>query len=203
VIASEELARDAEADFEGYLADELGQRIAALEETAFAVGDGSGKPLGVVTSGNGVTTVTAATGSATGFKLADVNSVWAALPDAHKPTASWVMSPTGFRSLAILTDSTSGLVLPSLHLAESTLFSRPVYQSADLPAAAANARSVVVGDFELGYLVPLPRRLRAAAKRASLRQRPDRFPSLRMRCHHDAQGVDERLTPWASFGTRR
>jgi HK97 family phage major capsid protein len=160
VIVSEELARDALADFEQYLADELGRRIAMLEETAFAVGDGSGKPLGVSTSGNGVATVTAATGSSTGFKLADVNAVWAALPDAYKPTASWVMSPSAFRSLAVLVDTAGGLVLPTLHAAERTLFSRPVYQSADLPAAAANARSVVVGDFQVGYLV---RRVRGVA----------------------------------------
>jgi HK97 family phage major capsid protein len=157
VIVSEELARDALADFEGYLADELGLRIAMLEETAFAVGDGSGKPLGVTTSGNGVSTVTAATGSSTGFKLADVNAVWA---DGYKPTASWVMSPSAFRSLAVLVDTAGGLVLPTLHAAEPTLFSRPVYQSADLPAAAANARSVVVGDFQVGYLV---RRVRGVA----------------------------------------
>ncbi len=99
------------ADFEGYLADELGQRIALLEETAFAVGDGSGKPLGVSTSGNGVSTVTAATGSSTGFKLADVNAVWAALPDGYKPNASWIMSPSAFRSLAVLADTAGGLVL--------------------------------------------------------------------------------------------
>jgi HK97 family phage major capsid protein len=160
VAVSEELARDAAADFEGCLADELGQRIAVLEETAFAVGDGSGKPLGVTTSGNGVATVTAATGSSTGFKLLDVNAAWAALPDGYKPNASWVMSPSAFRSLAVLVDTAGGLALPSLHAAEPTLFSRPVYQSADLPAAAANARSVVVGDFSLGYLV---RRVRGVA----------------------------------------
>jgi HK97 family phage major capsid protein len=70
VIVSEELARDAATDFEGYLAEEVSLRIALLEETAFGVGDGSGKPLGVTTSGNGVATVTAATGSSTGFKRA-------------------------------------------------------------------------------------------------------------------------------------
>jgi len=160
VIVSEELARDAGADFEGYLANELGLRTAMLEETAFAVGDGNGKPLGVVTSTNGVSTVTAATGSSTGFKLADVNAVWAALPDGYKPNASWVMSPSAFRSLATLVDTAGGLVLPTLHTAEPTLFSRPVYQSADLPTAAAHARSVVVGDFSLGYLV---RRVRGVA----------------------------------------
>jgi HK97 family phage major capsid protein len=160
VIVSEELARDAAADFEGYLADELGLRIATLEETAFAVGDGTGKPLGITTSTNGVSTVTAATGSSTGFRLADVNAVWAAVPDGYKPNASWIMSPSAFRSLAVLVDTAGGLVLPTLHAAEPTLFSRPVYQSADLPAAAANARSIVVGDFRLGYLV---RRVRGVA----------------------------------------
>ena len=44
-------------------------------------------------------------------------------------------------------------MLPSLHAAEPSLFSRPVYVSADMPAAAANARSVVVGDISLGYAV--------------------------------------------------
>jgi HK97 family phage major capsid protein len=153
LIVSEELATDATPDFEQYLADKLGQRTAQLEETAFAVGSGTGRPLGVVTSGNGVTTVTAATGSATGFKLADVNSVWAALPDGYKINGTWVMQPSAFRSLPVLTDTAGGLVLPSLHLSEPTLVGRPVFQSADLPTAAANARSVVVGDLSVGYLV--------------------------------------------------
>ena len=106
-----------------------------------------------MTAGNGVATVAAATGSATGFKLADVRAVWAALPDAYKPNATWLMSPSAFASLANPTDTAGGLVLPSLHAAEPTLYGRPVYQSPELPAAAANARSVVVGDFSVGYAV--------------------------------------------------
>jgi HK97 family phage major capsid protein len=152
-IASEELVEDAEFPLDEYLGDELGQRTAILEETAFAVGDGSGKPLGITTSTNGVATVTAATGSASGFKLADVRSAWAALPDAYKPNASWIMSPSALASLANLTDTAGALVLPSLHAAEPTLYSRPVYSSPELPGAGANARSVVVGDFSLGYAV--------------------------------------------------
>ena len=153
VVVSEELARDAVDDFDAYLADELGQRIAALEEPAFATGDGTGKPLGITTSGNGVTAVTAATGSATGFKLADVRAAYDAVPTAYQPSASWLMSPSAFSSLAGLTDTAGGLVLTSLHATAPSLFSRPVYVSADMPAAAANARSVVVGDIGLGYAV--------------------------------------------------
>jgi HK97 family phage major capsid protein len=143
-IVSEELLNDALEDFDAYLADELGQRLALLEEAAFAQGDGAGKPLGIVTSGNGVATVTAATGSATGFKLADVAAAWAAVPDGYKPNASWVMSPSAFASLANLTDSGGGLVLPTLHSENPTLYTRPVLVSSGLPATAASARSVVV-----------------------------------------------------------
>jgi HK97 family phage major capsid protein len=62
VIVSEELLTDAAFGLEGYLAQELGTSIGVLEETAFAVGDGSGKPLGLATTGNGVTVSTAAVG---------------------------------------------------------------------------------------------------------------------------------------------
>ncbi len=152
-IVSEELVQDALEDFDSYLAGELGQRLALLEETAFATGDGAGKPHGIVHATNGVATVAAATGSATGFKLADVRAVWAALPPAYEPNATWIMSPSAFASLANLTDTAGGLVLPTLHNENPTLYSRPVYVSPELPAAAANARSVIVGDFSVGYAV--------------------------------------------------
>ena len=48
VVVSEELLDDALGAFEHYLAGELAARQVTLEETAFAVGDGSGKPLGIV-----------------------------------------------------------------------------------------------------------------------------------------------------------
>jgi HK97 family phage major capsid protein len=152
-IVSEELAQDALDNFDAYLADELGQRLALLEEGAFAVGDGAGKPLGIAHASSGITVVTAATGSSTAFKLADIRAIWAALPDAYKPGASWVMSPSALASLANLTDTAGALVLPSLHNTQPSLYGAPVYMSPELPAAAANARSVVVGNFQLGYCV--------------------------------------------------
>jgi HK97 family phage major capsid protein len=46
-IVSEELVEDALDDFDTYLADELGQRLAALEEATFAIGSVSGQPQGI------------------------------------------------------------------------------------------------------------------------------------------------------------
>lgn len=152
-IASEELVQDAAGDFDRWLADELGQRIAVLEETAFAAGDGSAKPLGLIHSSSGYSVVTAATGSATSFKLADVRAAYDALPVAHRANASWGFSPSAFSSLAGLTDTAGALVLPSLHATEPSLFAPPVYVSPDFPAAAANARSAFFGDLSLAYTV--------------------------------------------------
>jgi HK97 family phage major capsid protein len=102
--------------------------------------------------------------------LADVRAVWAALPDAYKPNASWVMSPSALASLANLVDTAGALVLPSLHAAEPTLYGARVYSSPELPAAAANARSVVVGDFSLGYAV---RRVRGLSVQRQLELHSD------------------------------
>jgi HK97 family phage major capsid protein len=83
-IVSEELLTDAAFGLEGYLAQEFGTSIGVLEETAFAVGDGSGKPLGLATTGNGVTVSTAATGNATSFTYAALATFAFALPYQYR-----------------------------------------------------------------------------------------------------------------------
>ena len=69
IIVSEELLLDESAGLPDFLAGELGSRLGALQENAFVLGDGSGKPLGITNAGAGYTAVTAATGSSTAFKL--------------------------------------------------------------------------------------------------------------------------------------
>jgi HK97 family phage major capsid protein len=76
IIVSEELRSDEVVDLDAYLAFELGARIGVLENNAFTLGDGAGKPLGIVHASSPYTVVTAATGSATTFKLADLKAVF-------------------------------------------------------------------------------------------------------------------------------
>jgi len=160
LIASEELRTDAEFSLDDWLAVEFGRRLGALQETAFTTGDGSGKPLGVVTSGNGITIVTAATGSTTSYKVADVKALVKAVPQAYRRNASFLIGGDDFAELAALADSAGALVLPSLQFDPPSLFGRPVFVSADLPAPAANAKSLVFGDFSLGYAVRRARGIR-------------------------------------------
>lgn len=153
IIVSEELLADEAVELDRYLAGELGGRLAALQETAFAGGDGSGKPLGIVHASSPYTVVNAATGSSTAFKLADLVAVFKALPAAYRRTATWVINADDFASLCALADTAGGLVLPSLQFDPPSLFGRPVALSADLPAPAASAKSLAFGDWQKAYAV--------------------------------------------------
>jgi len=153
VIVSEELLADAIPAFDEFLAGELAGRQATLEDTALAVGDGTGKPLGIAHASSGYSVVTAATGSATVFKTADVAAAYAGLPDAYQPFASWLMAPSAFRSIAGILDTAGALVFGSMHSSTPSLYGRPVFTVPDLPTSAANARSVVFGDIEQAYTV--------------------------------------------------
>jgi HK97 family phage major capsid protein len=153
IIVSEELRRDAAVELDDYLAFELGGRLGPLQETALTVGDGSGKPLGIVHASSPYTVVNAATGSSTSYKLADLVTIYKALPAAYRANATWLVNADDFGSLAGLTDSAGGLVLPSLQFDSPSMFGRPVLVSADLPAPAASAKSLAFGDRKRAYAV--------------------------------------------------
>jgi HK97 family phage major capsid protein len=150
VIVSEELARDARVHFDRYLSDEIGRRLGVTQGQSFATGSGVGQPQGLAPT---VAAVTAATGSSTAYRLADLASVYRALPAQYRARASWICHPDTFAALASLTDSAGGLVLPSLQNAEPSLLGRPVLLEPFLPAPAPGARSIIFGDVRLSYTI--------------------------------------------------
>ncbi len=150
VIASEELAQDARADFDAYLAEEIGRRLGVIQGQSFANGSGAGTPQGL---SGGVTAVGAATGSAVSYKLADLTAAYKALPPAYRGRATWLIHPDDFAGLASLVDTSGGLVLPALQGPSPSLFGRPVELETYLPAPAPGAKSIVFGDIRLAYTV--------------------------------------------------
>jgi len=150
LIASEELAADARVPFDKHLGEELGRRLGAVEGSAFANGSGTGQAQGLV---NAVAAVVAATGSAVSFKLSDIVAVYKSLPAAYRARAVWVLHPDALAGLGALTDSAGALVLPALQSSTPSLSTRPVEVDANLPAPAANARSVLFADFQSAYVI--------------------------------------------------
>lgn len=155
VIVSEELLTDAAFGLDGYLAAELGQSIGVLEETAFSVGDGSGKPLGLATTGNGVTVSTAATGNATSFTYSALATFMFALPYQYRRDAVWIFADTAVRNLYTLVD-TQSRPLWNVNMASTgpdTFLGKPIYTSPDLATPAANAKSGIFGDINQAYQI--------------------------------------------------
>jgi HK97 family phage major capsid protein len=151
ILVSEELRTDNEVALDDYLAGQLGYRLGSLAEAAYCTGSGSGQPLGLVTAGNGVSIVTAAVGSTLLYKAADLLAVFLALPAAYRPTASWLIAADDFGKLAGTTDTAGQLAFPSLQFDPPSLFGRPVFISGYLPAPGVSNKSLVFGDFQIGY----------------------------------------------------
>jgi HK97 family phage major capsid protein len=97
--------------------------------------------------------VTAATGSSTLFKVADVVAAYKALPAAYRPAASWIFHPDDFASLAGTTDSAGALAIPSLSFAPPSLLGLPVFLDANMPAPAASAKSAAIGAWRSAYAI--------------------------------------------------
>jgi HK97 family phage major capsid protein len=151
IIVSEELRSDSAVEIDSYLSFELGGRLGSLIETAVTVGDGSGKPLGLVHASSPYTVSTAPTGNTVSYSAAAIQQFYLALPAAYRVNASWLIAADDFGKLAGLAGSGGALVFPSLQTDPPSLFGRPVYVSADLPAPAASAKSLVFGDFKRAY----------------------------------------------------
>jgi HK97 family phage major capsid protein len=155
VIVSEELLTDSAFGLEAYLSQELGDSIGVLEETAFAVGDGSGKPLGIATTGNGVTVSQAAVGNSTTFTYAALAAFAFALPYQYRRNARWVFSDAAVRNLYTLTDS-QNRPLWNVNVASTgpdTFLGYPIYTSPDLAAPGVSAKSGVFGDINRTYTI--------------------------------------------------
>lgn len=150
---------DSAIDLAAFLAQELGESVGQLEESAFMLGDGAGKPQGILAN---VPAVTAPTGNATTFNYAALLAVYYAVPSQYRANGAWIVSDGAARNMRGLVDTTGQPILADGNGPgePQSLFGAPVYISPDMPAPAAGARSVLFGDFSRAYII---RRVRGFA----------------------------------------
>lgn len=144
---SEELLNDSAFDVETYLAGEFARRIGAAEEEAFLVGDGTGKPTGLLhaTSGAQSTVTTAKATEITADELIDLHY---SLRAPYRKNAVWLTNDATIKAIRQLKDGNGQyLWQPALTASTpDTVLGRPVHTSVFVPEIKAGAKTVAFGD---------------------------------------------------------
>ena len=148
IKVSEELLQDSVFDLEGYISTEFARRIGNKEEEAFFVGNGTGKPTGILNSTGGAEVgVTAA--SATAITLDEVLDLFYSLKSPYRKKSVFIMNDATVKAIRKLKDG-SGQYLwqPSITAGTpDTILNRPLYTSSYVPVAASAAKTIAFGDF--------------------------------------------------------
>jgi len=147
VRVSLQLLQDSALDVETYLAGVMGERIGRISNTHFTIGTGTGQPQGVnigATSG-----VVATAGSATSITYPNLVATQHSVDPAYRANAEWMFHDTTLRALKQMVDGQSRpLWTPGIALREpDTILGNRYVVNQDMPVMAANARSILYGDF--------------------------------------------------------
>ena len=146
VKVSEELLADNQYDLEGYLIRAFGSAIAAAEEEAFLVGDGSSKPTGLFHPTNGGQIGVTTAGNT--IAADEVVDLIYKLKRPYRARASFIMADSTLAFIRKLKDGIGNYIWsPGLAAGEpDRLLGYPVYTSAYVPAVAAGQPVIAFGD---------------------------------------------------------
>jgi len=152
IKVSEELLNDAAFDLENYIAREFARRIGAKEEEAFLVGDGVGKPTGILhaTGGAEIGVVTA---GAT-ITMDEILDLFYSLKSPYRRNAVFVMNDATAKAIRKLKDDNGQYIWqPSVQAGQpDTLLNCPVRTSAQMPTIASGAKVIAFGDFSYYWI---------------------------------------------------
>jgi HK97 family phage major capsid protein len=149
-----QLLQDSALNLDDFLPRKLGERIGRIQNQHFTTGTGSSQPQGIVTGG---TAVQAATGQSTTFTYDTYVDATTRLDPAYLQGGNlkWMTSQAGVGLWRKLKDTNGNpLWQPSLIVgAPDTFLGYPTVLNNDMPAPAANAKSVIFGDIRAGYVI--------------------------------------------------
>lgn len=150
IKVSEELLNDSAFNLEDYFITEFARRIGNKEEEAFLIGDGTGKPTGILNTAE--VGVTAA--SATTITADELIDLFYSLDAPYRVNAVWVLNDATMKIVRKLKDNTGQyLWQKALHEGDhETLLGKPIYHSPYAPTVAAGAKPVLFGDLSYYWI---------------------------------------------------
>ncbi len=142
----ESFVNDMSFDLEKYLLDEFARRFGRSEEDAFINGDGTDRPVGILSSGElSVTTASAAT-----IAFDEVIKLYFSLKPEHRKKAVFLMHDETALMLQTLKDNAGNYLW---NAANDTIFGKPVITSFHMPTVAAGATPIAFGDLSYYWIM--------------------------------------------------
>jgi HK97 family phage major capsid protein len=153
ISVSNELLRDASIDLESIIRDAFVVRIGRIQNTEFTLGTGSSMPVGLVT-GSPVT-FTAAVGGTSVISYQNLIDFTHSLDPAYRMNAKFMFHDTTLAIIRKITDTQNRPLLGlGINGSDAPTVIGYNYQiNQDMPIAAANAKSMLFGDFASAYMI--------------------------------------------------
>jgi len=131
----------------------IAETLAVDEDQAFLVGDGTGKPLGILPGGaNTLGLREVNSGSASALTADGIKRLKRGVPSQYRRNAVWVANSATWEAVELLKDANGQYLFPDMS-DEDMLLSRRAMESEALPDVAANAYPIVFGDMTGYYIV--------------------------------------------------
>jgi HK97 family phage major capsid protein len=158
--ATQNMLEDAGIDIEGWLARKVGDKFGRAEASAFIVGDGVGKPRGLLTYPAGTSNGQIQqlnSGAAADFTFDGLMDTVFSLKDPYEANANWMFNRLGVRNISKLKDGEGRYIWDMNNVNEkrgkSMLLGYPVNRATDIAAPGAGALMGAFGDFNQGYTI--------------------------------------------------
>lgn len=151
-----ELIQDSMFNVEAYIQNLLNLRIGRIQNRHHTLGTGTGQPRGLLTAA--VAGKVAATGGATTVKYEDLIDLEHSVDPYYRASGKWMMHDTTLAALRkIKDDNGRPIFVPGYESgtpggAPDRLLGREIIINQHMPVMAANAKSILFGDFSK-YLV--------------------------------------------------
>ena len=146
-----ELLQDSAVDIEKFINDRIVTRLGRIQNSVFTTGTGTLQPTGIVTAAN--TGVTAAVGGTATVKYADLIDLQHSVDPIYRSNAKYMMHDQTVRAIRKITD-TNGRPLYIDNFDQGitggtggSLAGAQVVTNQQMPIMAANAKSILFGDF--------------------------------------------------------
>lgn len=149
-----ELLQDSFIDIEAYIQAVLAVRLGRITNTHFTTGTGTGQPRGIVTAAGVGKTGT--TGQTTTVIYDDLVDLEHSVNRAYRLSrgCGWMMADSSLKVVRKIKDSQGRpIFVPGYEISRpggepDTLLGRAITVNEDVPAMAANAKSILFGDFK-------------------------------------------------------